>query len=213
MALIADNMKKREGEQEAAGEEQEQPGGKRPPEGRDALPPARGASSNEERDEDAEESDGEQPNVSPEEQAAYDSVVTHAMNMIYGERSFQQVMKMIQSAGDPAEGVAQAAVMILSRIYESSRQQGQPISDDVMMAAGEEVIALLFELIEEAGLGEASEDAVFTATTRALQLWAETYPDKMDQAGMEQSASALPKEELAGIAQRMGGGQEKKAAE
>jgi hypothetical protein len=206
MALIADNMKKREGAQEAAGEEQEQPGGKRPPEGRDALPPARGASSNEERD-------GEQPNVSPEEQAAYDSVVTHAMNMIYGERSFQQVMKMIQSAGDPAEGVAQAAVMILSRIYESSRKQGQPISDDVMMAAGEEVIALLFELIEEAGLGEASEDAVFTATARALQLWAETYPDKMDQAGMEQSASALPKEELASIAQRMGGGQEKKAAE
>lgn len=211
MALIADNMRKREGEQGAVDEsKQPAPGQKQPPADRNALPPGRGGN---EPESDNEEGSGEQPNVSPEEQAAYDSVVTHAMNMIYGDRTFPQIMKMIQSAGDPAEGVAQAAVMILSRIYESSRKQGQPLSDDVLMAAGEEVIGLLFELVEETGLGESDDDAVFKATARALQLWAESYPDKMDQEGMRQSMAALPKEELSGIAQRMGGGKAKDAEE
>lgn len=194
MALIADRM----GQQASQGQGQDpaQPQGQQPPSDRRALPSG------------GEPQGEEGTNVTPDEQAAYDSVVTHAMTMMYDGETAQQVLQVLQSGESLAEGVAQATVMILSRVYDSSRQQGQPLSDDVLMAAGEEIVGLLFELAEAAGLGEATDDDVFMAATRSLELWAEAHPNMLDEEAMQQSMQALPRDEVATMLQQMGGEQE-----
>jgi hypothetical protein len=195
MALIADRMEAQRpqgqpGAQQHPGAQQQ---GQQPPADRQALPS------------EGEAQGGEEGGVTPEEQAAYDSAVNHAMTMMYDGQTAQQVLQVLQGGENLAEGVAQAAVMILSRVYDSSRQQGQPLSDDVLMAAGEEIVGLLFELAEAANIGTATDDDVFMATTRALQLWAEAHPDMLDQEGMQQSMQALPKDEMTAMLQQMGG--------
>ena len=49
------------------------------------------------------------------------------------------VLKMLQSANEPSEGVAQVTNMIGERVYSSAQKQGQEISDDVLQAASEEI--------------------------------------------------------------------------
>ena len=60
--------------------------------------------------------DSQESNVSPEEQAIYSSVVSNAMKVIYGEKTMPNVLKMLQSANEPSEGVAQVTNMIGWRI-------------------------------------------------------------------------------------------------
>jgi len=150
--------------------------------------------------------DSQESNVSPEEQAIYSSVVSNAMKVIYGEKTMPNILKMLQSANEPSEGVAQVTNMIGEQVYSSAQKQGQEISDDVLQAASEEINGLLFELGEKAGIfKEISDDDQFKAQVRTYELWDKAHPGMMDKEGMKSSIAGIDKNKLSEIVSQMGG--------
>lgn len=153
-----------------------------------------------------QETDGKpQPNVSPEEQSVYTAIVINAMKVIYGDQS-QQIVDVLKKAGSPAEGVAQAANSLGDKIYKSAKKQGKEIPDDIMMAAAEEIVQMLFELGEKGGIFKAAtDDEKFSAMTRLLQLWDESHPGMLDRESMQKSMAGIDNAALNDIMGRMGG--------
>lgn len=153
------------------------------------------------------DSEDDTPNVGEEEQALYDSVVLNAEKVIYSDETADRIIQLISSAPQPTEGVAQALVMIMSKIYDQSKQQRQELSEDVLFAAAEEVTGMLFELATEAGLmGEATDEDFFAAFSRGIELWSETHPEMMDSEGMGQDFQNLPPEAMQQVIEAMGAG-------
>ena len=117
----------------------------------------------------------EAPNVSPEEQAAYDTVMEAALSMIYvQDGSFEQILQKIQgeAEGDGlAYGIGHTAAMILRSIQGSAQQAGRAIPEDVLLPAGEEIVAELVNICVQAGLAkpEEQENLVAEAMMNGVQ--------------------------------------------
>lgn len=137
----------------------------------DNMPQHEGAESADmEQQEGSEEDMGgeeEQSNVTPEEQGAYDTVVKAALSMIYVEDgSFSAIVEKIKGESDKnglAYGIGHTAAMILRSITEGAKQQGREVPEDVLLPAGQEVVAELVEVAVKAGLAkEADQEKLFS---------------------------------------------------
>lgn len=147
----------------------------------------------------------EQPNVTPEEQALYEKFVYNAMNVIHSEETSRQILSMVQSANNPAEGVAQAAVTIAEQLYQTAQEQNTPISDEILTESADEVIEMIFELAEAAKvIPSHTEDDTFIAITRAMQLWRERHPEMVDQAQEQQDFNNISPDQMKQIIGQMG---------
>lgn len=165
----------------------------------------------------------EASNVSPEEQAEYDAFVTNGMQLIYNEQLMPQLLERIEGGGNPIEGLANAAALVVMRLEDSAEGQGQAISNDVKFHGGTELMEQLAELAEAAGIHEYSEEEVESAFYLALDTYRSTRQEQgklamdeinqdmqtlvqADQAGrlnevlpgIEQAAARLPKPDQAG---------------
>lgn len=125
----------------------------------------------------------DQSNVSPEEQQAYDTVMGKAAELIYGKG---QVMPQIVDALKPAKSadekpddegkggnpavlaLANTAVQVVSKLDASSKEQGFQIPDDVLYHAGSEIVAMLAEVAEAAGIHDYSEEEINGAFLQAV---------------------------------------------
>ena len=101
---------------------------------------------------------GEGQHAGPEEQQAYNTFVAQAWNVVYDERMFPQVLEMLKGEGDPMEGLARTAAMVIAKVAQSAEEAGKPIPSDVGLHAGTEVFEDLAELSKEAGIKDYSED-------------------------------------------------------
>lgn len=124
---------------------------------------------------------GEESNVTPEEQALYDKFIDNAMNVIYADATSAQIIETVRSAQSPVEGVAQAAVTIVDQLYQKAQQQNVPIPDEILTNAADEIIHMVAE-VAEAGKAIASftDDDEFMAETRAIEIWRERHPEMVD---------------------------------
>lgn len=77
--------------------------------------------------------------------------MTAVMNIVYSEKGSEQFIKMIQSAGNPAEGVANAVLMVLDIIQ---REAGDNAPPQVLVVAVRSALAFLVEIAIKAGLAE-----------------------------------------------------------
>ncbi len=114
---------------------------------------------------------GEQPNVTPEEQAQYDRFIDMAFRLIYDERSFPAIMKRLAATPDPVEGLAAVVVMVVSRLKDSAKQQGVEISPDVLFHGGSELLEDIADTAAKAGIHQYSEQDLEKALYRALDLY------------------------------------------
>lgn len=117
---------------------------------------------------------GAQPQqASPEEQALYDKIVGQAMNLVYDKKFMPQVLKMLEGEGDPVEGLARAAALVIARIATSGEKAGIKMKGDVLHHAGTEILEDLAELSKEAGIKDYSQDsdALEAAYFRALDMF------------------------------------------
>lgn len=117
----------------------------------------------------------EQPNfgeeqATPEEQAQYDQIVGNAMNITYDKAMLPRVIQMLEGEGDPIEGLAQTAAVIISRVMQSAQQAGVELDGIVAFHAGTEILEDLAELSKEAEVHDFSQnpDDLETAYFRTL---------------------------------------------
>jgi hypothetical protein len=113
---------------------------------------------------DGEEECGEptsRPNVSPEEQKQYDNVVVAALSFIYSNGATKMVVQKLTDESKPPGSIQKAightTAMILLSVNGSIEKRGGQVSKDVIFAAGQEVIAELLTIAENAGLGKADD--------------------------------------------------------
>jgi hypothetical protein len=102
-------------------------------------------------------------NVSPEEQAIYETVVIAAQAMIYGKGTRDAIVQKLKlEANRPEVGIGHTAAMIAMSIRGGAQKEGKDIPDDVLFAAGQEIVADLVEVAIAAGIvKEADKEEVF----------------------------------------------------
>ncbi len=127
-----------------------------------------------------------QSNVPPEEQAQYDQFVKNGMHLMYDEKTTDQLLQNVSSNESPVEGLANALVVIVSKLDDSAEQAGQEISGDVKMHGGQELLEQLAELVEEAGIHEYTPEEMESAFLLSVDMYR----------SMKQEQGKLPVDDL-----------------
>src|SRR5690606_18411012 len=96
--------------------------------------------------------------ASPEEQEQYELFVAQGMNLIYDKRLFQSVVGMLEGEGDPIEGLARTAALVVAKVIQSADKAGQKFPGDVLYAAATEIFEDLAELSRRAQIKDYSQD-------------------------------------------------------
>jgi len=149
-----------------------------------------------------EDQGGGSSNVTPQEQAIYDTVVKAALDMIYTNgNSFQQILAKIKGEAQGqglAFAIGHTAAMIMRSIVTGARQQGKDVPQDILLPAGQEVVSELVDVCVRAGLAKPSDEEQLNAEAtmngvqeygKAQQNAGELTPD--DQAQAQQEFSQL----------------------
>ncbi len=127
--------------------------------------------------------DGE-PNVSPEEQAAYEKFMDNAFQLIYtdgeeGSTVEPGVLEALQIGPAESEGgtnpailaLAQTAVTLVTKLDDSAREAGAPITDDVLAHGGLAIIEELAEIADAAKIYDYTEEDMTGAYQQALDIY------------------------------------------
>jgi hypothetical protein len=122
----------------------------------------------------------EQPNVSEEEQAAYESFVNNALLLIYDKKSKDSVQQGLAGGDNPVAGLANTAAMVVARVEESAEEGGQELPDGVVLHAGMEILSDLANLAGEAGIHDFTDEEIEAATYQAMDRYREIRGDKID---------------------------------
>ncbi len=150
--------------------------------------------------------DSEQPNVSPDEQKIYDTVVTGALNFLYSDAGFPSTIQKLGSFKDrPAFGIGHTAAMVLMSVKKSATQGGKTIPDDILFAAGQEVVGDLVEIARGIGIitAEQSQTIGEEAFYEGMKVWGQNMQDKGEitpemqqqaKADLEASGHKLPEQ-------------------
>ena len=118
----------------------------------------------------AAESGEEAPNVSAEEQNAYNQFVANGHLMIYDGKTFPRMLDTLKG-GDPVEALAMASATLVKQLSQSARKQGRGIPGDVMLHGGKELFEELAELQKDAGFANLEGEQLEGAWYRALDLF------------------------------------------
>lgn len=134
----------------------------------------------------------EDPNVSPDEQAIYDTVVNNALSFIHGEESSQSVMNILNDKSVPPEqSIGKVVAQIAKALQQSAEASGQEIPGDVLFHAGAEIAEEVVSLAVDAGIvGEdQAEDILQKGFMTAVDMFGQASledgsitPEKMEQA-------------------------------
>lgn len=124
--------------------------------------------------------DGE-PNVSPEEQAEYEMFMDNAFELLYrdGEEGGEVRPEVLEALAKddnaapngPIMALSAAAVAIVSQLDDSARKAGKPISDDVLMQGGLDVVTELAEIADAAKIHDYSEEDITGAFAQAVDMY------------------------------------------
>ena len=135
----------------------------------------------------------ETPNVSPEEQQQYDAFVKNAAQLLYTDdgKAEPQVLGRLSTGDKPIDTMAQTLVWIVMMVEQDAKRQGQPVDDDVILHAATEIMSMLVELSEAAGLHKWKEAEIQGAWYQALDMYREANSDQGGRFDNEEAASAF----------------------
>lgn len=123
---------------------------------------------------------GEQPNVSPEEQAQYDEFVNNGLKVIYGGGEGEEpgarpdILNRLRESSDPIENLANTTVWLVTMLETSAEKGGAQLDDAVVMHGGKAILEELAEVAEAANIHDYSEKEMEGAWYRGLDLYRET---------------------------------------
>ena len=128
----------------------------------------------------------EEPNVTAEEQEQYNLFVTNGMKILHNMSSSKQLVEVIRGDGNPVQGLANALVLIVTKVEDSAKKGGQELTGDVLLHGGTELLEQIVEVAEAAGIHKFTEKQMESALYIA-----------MDQYGQaRQGQGALPDNQL-----------------
>jgi hypothetical protein len=144
--------------------------------------------------------DGQQ--ATPEEQAAYEQVVNNATRVIGGENGTEpnkQILEMLGGTDNPVQNLASTAVAVVVSVEVSAQQSGFDIPDDALMAAGEDIVGMLADMAEAAGVHDYAQEEVDGAYYMALDMYREMNPTgRIDPDQLKQEFGTIVEADRAG---------------
>lgn len=120
----------------------------------------------------------DEPNVSPEEQAAYDQFMNNAYNIIYDETIAPKMLEIIKTAEDPKAALAMAAVNVVMTIQDSAAKDGQTISEDILVHGGVNVIEDIANFANVSGAHTYKPKDIEEASLAAMDLYGSMAVDR-----------------------------------
>jgi len=96
--------------------------------------------------------------ASPEEQGQYEHFVAKAYDLIYDRAMMPKIIDMLAGEGDPTEGLARAAALVIKRVMDMAEGAGEKLAGDVILHAGTEVFEDLANLSKVAKIKDFSQD-------------------------------------------------------
>lgn len=134
-----------------------------------------------------------EPNVSEEEQAQYDAFVKNAAEIMYTEEGGPEpeVLGRLSTGNKPIDTMAQTLVWLVMLVEQDAKRQGQEIDDGVIFHAAAEILEMLIELSEAAGLHEWKQAEIQGAWYQALDMYREANSDEGGRIDKEEAASAF----------------------
>jgi hypothetical protein len=140
------------------------------------------------------------PNVTPEEQEVYEQVVANAQMLIYDKKSMGGIVESLKGDGVPIEGLANTAVMVAKKVFDSAAEGGVSVPGDVMFHAGAEIVEELADLQKEAGIADLSQEQIDGAFLRAQDIYREMSEadGTVDREAAAQDMQALVEADQAG---------------
>lgn len=138
---------------------------------------------------------GEEEQPPPEEQAQYDQFVTRALQFINGPKTLDVVLKSMNEGSRPVyENVGRQAARIAHNIVQTAERAGTKISPDVIFHGGQEIVAELLEVGEEAGIFDVPEDKEQNELEMAFMSAVEHYGRMLKERGeapIEEAKAAM----------------------
>lgn len=143
---------------------------------------------------------GEQPNVTPEEQAQYDRFVDNGLKIIFDEKTAPQILKRLQASGNPIEGLASATVNVVLGLKDSAEKAGQKLDPAVLLHGGAELMENIAELSDAAGVHKFTPEELEQATYAAMDQYGTIEKERgtLDTAAFEEDARMLLEADQAG---------------
>lgn len=114
----------------------------------------------------------EEANVSPEEQKAYDTVMVAAMDVVYGDKTHDQIMQALNKGGQASQALAKVAITIVLEIDNES--QGK-VPESVVIPAAMDVLDIVAEVAEKSQIFEVDEGVVMEAQQQVMVGLIEEY--------------------------------------
>lgn len=109
-----------------------------------------------------------------DEQLDYDMLVVRAQKMMYGQGR-ESILELLGSSETPAQGLGQAASMLVKSLMQSAKQSGREISGEVAINAGAEIIELLSELATKNNVFQYESDEEESSEIQDAVLWGVKY--------------------------------------
>lgn len=142
------------------------------------------------------------PNVSPEEQRAYEEFIDNAFKLIYDDKAFPAVLRLLQRGyEEPSDALANATFVVLARLEDSAKDANHPISPEIMFHGGLEILEDLAGLSQKARIRTYDDVQLEAAIYKTLDLYRryKANAGELDPAFFEREASALAQNEADGL--------------
>lgn len=138
---------------------------------------------------------GEAVQASPEEQQQYEHFIGVAYNLIYDRRLLPKLIAMLEGGGDPVEGLARAASLVIARLIDLATKAGDKLPGDVLLHAGTATFEDLANLSKVAKIKDFStdQDSFEAAYFKALDMLRQQLQES---GGIDQQAAAADLEKL-----------------
>lgn len=132
----------------------------------------------------------EEPNVSPEEQKQYDTVVKNALEFLYTRdgKVLPEVLGRLNT-DKPIDGLAQTCVWVVMMVENSAKANNFSIDDDVLFHASTEIIEELAEIASKAKIHDFTQGEIQGAWYNALDMYREANTGDGGRFNPEQAAS------------------------
>lgn len=140
------------------------------------------------------------PNAAPaEEQAQYNQFVGSALQLVYNEKVFPQLMQRITGTKDPIGGLADATNMVIDRVREAAEQRGEKISGDVMFHGGAEILENIADAATQTGVHQFGQKEIEAAGLRAADQYRARHQDDLDQADVMDGFDQMMEQDQTGV--------------
>ena len=141
--------------------------------------------------------------ATPEEQQAKDQVVAAGMQILYDKKRSAAILEMLKAGAGDESRAEQALAQVVVLLIRSLDQKAQgSIPRNIILPAAGELIALVAEFAEKAGLFQADEPLIAKSLARVMDQFAKLYGVKPQevQAMLEQIGASKdnPPEWVAG---------------